>query len=197
MKINFDKGDGLVPAIVQDARSQIVLMLGYMNAEALKKTQQSGRVTFYSRSRNTLWTKGETSGHFLYVRDIRVDCDGDTLLIKAEPAGPVCHTGSDTCFDEPNSARAFLSTLEALIARRAEQRPENSYTTTLFERGVQYIAQKVGEEAVETALEAVAGHTDRFKEESADLLYHLLVLFQSMGLRLDDILEVLQKRHGE
>ncbi len=195
MNVHFDKDNGLVPAIVQDYLSKTVLMLGYMNAEALRQTRESGLVTFYSRSRNSLWTKGETSGHFLHVRDIRVDCDGDTLLIKAEPRGAVCHTGSDTCFNETNSNTDFLHRLEQLIASRQQERPDGSYTGRLFNRGVKYIAQKVGEEAVESILEAMAGDRERLREESADLLYHVLVLWRAAGITLDEVVETLERRH--
>jgi len=197
MKIDFQKMNGLIPAVVQDVNSQKVLMLGYMNEEAYQRTLESGKVTFYSRSRKCLWTKGETSGNYLLLKDILLDCDGDTLLVKAQPTGPVCHTGEDTCFFERNEyQRDFLRTLEDLIAQRKKDRPPNSYTTTLFEKGIKTIAQKVGEEATEVVIEALAGDQTRLKEESADLLYHLLVLLQYHNIALDEIIAVLAKRHA-
>ncbi len=197
MKLNFEKGEGLIPAIVQDIRTNKVLMLGYMNREALQKTEDSGRVTFYSRSRQTLWTKGETSGNFLYLREILEDCDGDTLLIKAAPQGPVCHSGADTCFNERNHGKLdFLNELETLIQSRQQEMPEGAYTTQLFKSGLKRIAQKVGEEATETILEAMAGDMDRLKEESSDLLYHLLVLWRACGLEMGQVVDVLQHRHS-
>jgi len=197
MKIDFQKMNGLVPAIVQDANSQKVLMLGFMNEEAYQRTLESGKVTFYSRSRKCLWTKGETSGNFLLLKDILLDCDGDTLLVKTQPTGPVCHTGEDTCFFEHNEySPDFLRTLEDLIAQRKKDRPSNSYTTTLFEKGIKTIARKVGEEATEVVIEALAGDQTRLKEESADLLYHLLVLLQSRDIALDEVITVLDKRHA-
>ena len=196
MTIDFQKMNGLVPAIVQDDHSQKVLMLGYMNEEAYQRTIASGKVTFYSRSRQCLWTKGETSGNYLLLKDILLDCDGDTLLVKAKPTGPVCHTGKDTCFFEQNDYQQnFLRTLENLIAQRKKNRPANSYTTTLFEKGIKTIAQKVGEEATEVVIEALAGDQNRLKEESADLLYHLLVLLQYHHVALDEVIAVLEKRH--
>lgn len=196
MTIDFQKMNGLVPAIVQDVDSQKVLMLGYMNEEAYQRTIASGKVTFYSRSRQCLWTKGETSGNYLLLKDILLDCDGDTLLVKAKPTGPVCHTGKDTCFFEQNDYQQnFLRTLENLIAQRKKNRPANSYTTTLFEKGIKTIAQKVGEEATEVVIEALAGDQNRLKEESADLLYHLLVLLQYHHVALDEVIAVLEKRH--
>jgi len=196
MKIDFEKSGGLVPAVIQDAKTGKVLMLGYMNQESFDKTQQSGKATFFSRSRQQLWTKGETSGNFLLVKEILADCDDDTLLIKAVPTGPVCHTGQDTCFNEQNTQGiSFLNSLEQLIKERKEKMPENSYTTELFEKGIKRIAQKVGEEANEVVIEAVAGDVEKLKEESADLLYHLIVLLTEKGLSFDDITDVLEKRY--
>ncbi|MBD3226016.1 MAG: bifunctional phosphoribosyl-AMP cyclohydrolase/phosphoribosyl-ATP diphosphatase HisIE [Caldithrix sp.] len=197
MKIDFSKQNGLIPAIIQDAQTLKVLMLGYMNKEALQETRQNGQVTFFSRSRQKLWTKGETSGHFLDVVEIIEDCDKDTLLIKVHPHGPVCHTGRDTCFDESNTGNVgFLMTLESVIEdRKRNPRPE-SYTSTLLQKGIPKIAQKVGEEATETVIDAVGGNTERYKEEAADLLYHLLVLNKALDVPLSDIMEVLRKRHG-
>jgi len=196
MKIDFEKGNGLVPAIVQDAQTGKVLMLGYMNRVAYEKTRETKRVTFFSRSRQKLWTKGETSGNFLHLSEIRVDCDGDTLLVKARPEGPTCHTGADTCFDEINRADApFLWELEKVIADRKAQPLPESYTCQLFEKGIKKIAQKVGEEATEVVIDAVADDVPRLKEEVADLLYHLLVLLAEKDVSLDEITEVLEKRH--
>ena len=207
MTINFDKSlDGLIPAVIQDAGTGKVLMLGYMNREAYDKTVAENIVTFFSRSKQRLWTKGETSNNFLHVREIRMDCDGDTLLIKANPAGPVCHTGADTCFDEINqrkssSGRAtpgngqFLNYLQGIIHDRKVNPSESSYTTTLFNRGVNKIAQKVGEEAVELVIEAKDNNDDLFKGEAADLLFHFLVLLEYKNIDLDDIVAVLQTRH--
>ena len=196
MNINFDKNSGLVPAIVQDDKTNKVLMLGYMNQEALDKTDQLGKVTFFSRSRNALWTKGETSGNYLLLKSIAVDCDRDTLLVRAVPTGPVCHTGQDTCFNEENSiGLAFLSQLEDLIKERKNSLPKDSYTTELFSKGINKIAQKVGEEAVEVVIDAVANNRERVKEETADLLYHLLVLLAHQNIDLGEVVKVLQKRH--
>ena len=186
--------DGLLPVIIQDADSLKVLMLGYMNQEAFEKTQAEGRVTFYSRTRQCLWTKGETSGHFLHVVEMYGDCDGDTLLIKARPDGPTCHRGTVSCFDTRDN-EGFLGTLEACIKDRHAQMPEGSYTTYLFNRGVNKIAQKVGEEAVETVIEAIDGNGERYLYEAGDLLYHLLVLTEQMGYSLSDLEEELAKRH--
>jgi len=195
MKINFEKyADGLVPAIVQDAETQKVLMLGFMNAEALEETRQSGKVTFYSRSRQTLWTKGETSGNFLLLQNVSLDCDSDTLLIKANPAGTICHTGADTCFDEKNESENFLFELEKTIRDRKANPSDVSYTTKLFRKGINKIAQKVGEEAIELVIEAKDDNEELFKNEAADLLYHLLVLFAEKGVELKDVLETLKKR---
>jgi phosphoribosyl-ATP pyrophosphohydrolase/phosphoribosyl-AMP cyclohydrolase len=196
MKLNFEKMGGLVPAIIQDHRTGKVLMLGFMNEEALRRTEASGQVTFFSRSKSRLWTKGETSGNFLQVVDILMDCDADTLLIKAAPTGPVCHTGHDTCFGETNAEDIlFLKYLQDFIARRHEEMPEGSYTTSLFTSGVNRMAQKVGEEAVETVIEATNGTTGKLIGEAADLLYHLIVLLTAKGLRLEDLCRELQQRH--
>lgn len=196
MTPNFDKNpDGLLPAIVQDATTRTVLMLGYMNAEALQQTQESGRVTFFSRSKNRLWTKGEESGHFLELVSISEDCDQDALLVKANPIGPTCHTGSDTCWNEKNTANyGFLSRLEAVIAQRTTEKPEESYVASLFQKGINKIAQKVGEEAVEVVIEAKDNNADLFLEESADLLFHYLMLLQAKGHSLQDVVDVLEAR---
>lgn len=201
--INFEKGSGLVPAIIQDAETAKVLMLGYMNAEALEATRSSGKVTFYSRSKERLWTKGEVSGNFLEFVDLKVDCDGDTLLVKASPAGPVCHMGSDTCWGETNSsARSFIPGLERIISERKEQAESasgagESYVAGLFSKGVNKIAQKVGEEAVETVIEAMDSNDALFLNESADLLFHLLILLQARGYRMTDIEQILAERHRD
>ena len=186
--------DGLLPVIIQDADSLKVLMLGYMNQEAFEKTLTESRVTFYSRARQTLWTKGETSGNFLHVVEMFADCDGDTLLIKARPDGPTCHRGTTACFDTRDN-EGFLGTLEACIKDRHAQMPEGSYTTYLFNKGVNKIAQKVGEEAVETVIEAIDGNRERYLYEAGDLLYHLLVLTEQMGCSLSDLEDELAKRH--
>jgi phosphoribosyl-ATP pyrophosphohydrolase/phosphoribosyl-AMP cyclohydrolase len=197
MQLDFSKlGNGLLPAIIQDARTNVVLMLGFMNEEAFEKTKKEGRVTFYSRTRNRLWTKGEESGNFLEVVSILPDCDNDTILIKANPAGPVCHTGNDTCFAEINKGNIdFLVHLQDLIDQRLQEMPEGSYTTSLFEKGINKIAQKVGEEAVETVIEAKDHNDDLFLNEVADLTYHLLVLLTAKSYRIEDVVKVLQKRH--
>lgn len=196
MTVDFDKMGGLVPAIIQDAITAKVLMLGFMNEEALQKTRETGKVTFYSRTRQRLWTKGEESGNFLHVVSIQNDCDNDTLLIKVHPAGPVCHTGADTCWGEKNEAgMAFLGYLQDFIDKRHAEMPEGSYTTSLFRKGVNRMAQKVGEEAVETVIEATNGTQEGFVYEASDLVYHLIVLLTSKGLRLDDLGRELQKRH--
>lgn len=197
MTLDFKKQGGLIPAIIQDADTNKVLMLGYMNEESLKKTQEIGKVTFWSRSRQCLWTKGETSGNFLNVVSIKEDCDNDTLLIKVHPDGPVCHTGSDTCFDEVNEADniMFIKTLQKFIEKRHQEMPEGSYTTSLFKSGVNKMAQKVGEEAVETVIEATNGTNDRLIYEASDLMYHLIVLLTSKGLSIEDIAIDLKKRH--
>jgi phosphoribosyl-ATP pyrophosphohydrolase/phosphoribosyl-AMP cyclohydrolase len=196
MNIDFDKSGGLVPAIVQDANTGKVLMLGYMNRAAYEKTRQTQKVTFFSRSRQELWTKGETSGNFLNLKEIRVDCDGDTLLVKAQPVGPTCHTGADTCFDEINApVRPFLWELEKIIADRKIRPKPDSYTNKLFAKGINKIAQKVGEEATEVVIDAVANDISQMKEEIADLLYHLLVLLAEKKVSLNEIMSVLEKRH--
>jgi phosphoribosyl-ATP pyrophosphohydrolase/phosphoribosyl-AMP cyclohydrolase len=193
MEMNFEKGGGLLPAIIQDAKTRQVLMLGYMNAEALEQTQKEGKVTFFSRTKNRLWTKGETSGNFLMVKEIYPDCDRDTLLILAEPIGPVCHTGTPTCFEGDEMPEGdFLHELERIVDERSQADPAESYTARLFGKGVNKIAQKVGEEAVETVIDAMDDNLERLKEESADLLYHLLVLLRFKGLRLADVEEVLR-----
>ncbi|HVE55758.1 MAG TPA: bifunctional phosphoribosyl-AMP cyclohydrolase/phosphoribosyl-ATP diphosphatase HisIE [Pyrinomonadaceae bacterium] len=195
MKINFEKyADGLVPAIVQDAETRQVLMLGFMNAEAFELTQKTRRVTFFSRVRQTIWTKGETSGNFLDVSEILIDCDNDTVLIKANPAGAVCHTGADTCFNERRENTDFLFELEKIIRERKKNPDENSYTSKLFAKGLNKIAQKVGEEAVELIIEAKDDNADLFKSEASDLLYHLLVLFAEKNIELTDVLETLRQR---
>ncbi|XOV94187.1 MAG: bifunctional phosphoribosyl-AMP cyclohydrolase/phosphoribosyl-ATP diphosphatase HisIE [Bacteroidota bacterium] len=196
MDIDFKKGNGLVPAIIQDVKTRKVLMLGYMNEESLEVTRKTGKVTFYSRSKERLWTKGETSGHFLYMKEIIIDCDGDTLLIKAEPAGPACHTGADTCFSEPNRESVyFLEKLMEIIQSRKNNPSDKSYTSSLFEKGTNKVAQKVGEEAVETVIEAMAGNKELLANESADLLFHLMVLLADQDLSIYDVLTVLEKRH--
>ena len=195
MKIDFSKENGLVPAIIQDATTKNVLMLGYMNADALQKTQESGKVTFYSRTKNRLWTKGEESGYFLECKDIQLDCDNDTFLIQAQPQGPTCHQGTDTCWGDTNSASyGFLTQLEAVITQRASEKPEASYVASLFEKGINKIAQKVGEEAVETVIEAKDDSEELFLDESADLLFHYLILLQAKGYSLKDISRVLELR---
>lgn len=201
MQVDFSKGGGLIPAIVQDAVTRRVLMLGYMNEEALRITEERGLVTFYSRSRNKLWTKGETSGNYLTVREISADCDKDTLLIKAVPSGPVCHTGSDTCFYERNDpemmrASEFLFYLEEVIHDRREHPIEGSYTNHLFSRGINKIAQKVGEEAVELVIEAKDNNKSLFLGEAADLFYHMLVLLAQKNIRLEEVVDILKGRHS-
>lgn len=197
MDIDFDKMNGLVPAIIQDERTLKVLMLGFMNEEAYRKTLASGKVTFYSRSRKCLWTKGETSGNFLNVVSVESDCDNDTLLIKAIPDGPVCHTGTDTCWGEDNTANplTFMSALQDFIEKRHEEMPEGSYTTSLFKDGINRIAQKVGEEALEAVIEAVNGSDDRLVYEASDMFYHLIVLLTEKGIRIERIAEELLSRH--
>ena len=197
MNINFEKLGGLVPAIIQDADTKNVLMLGFMNQEAFNKTVATGKVTFWSRSRKCLWTKGETSGNFLNVVDIKNDCDDDTLLIKVHPDGPTCHTGTDTCWGEKNEQNPllFLSFLQDFIEKRHEEMPEGSYTTKLFKDGVNKMAQKVGEEALEAVIEACNGTNERLIYEVSDLFYHLLVLLTSKGMRIEDIATELRKRH--
>ncbi|EPT34180.1 phosphoribosyl-ATP diphosphatase [Bacteroidetes bacterium oral taxon 272 str. F0290] len=194
--LNFDKMDGLVPAIIQDIDTQKVLMLGFMNEEAYERTRTTGRVTFYSRTRKTLWTKGETSGNFLHVVSMKADCDRDTLLIEVRPDGPVCHTGAATCWNEKNEQDVlFLKALQDLVDERRKAMPEESYTTSLFRSGINKIAQKVGEEAVETVVEACNGTDERLVYEGADLLYHLVVLLASKGLRIEDLARELKERH--
>jgi phosphoribosyl-ATP pyrophosphohydrolase/phosphoribosyl-AMP cyclohydrolase len=197
VKIDFEKTGGLVPAVIQDDRTGKVLMLGFMNEEAYAKTKETGYVTFFSRTRNCLWMKGETSGNTLQVTGMLADCDKDTLLVKVRPAGPVCHTGSDTCFGEQNKPEdiLFLKQLQDFIERRWQEMPEGSYTTTLFMKGVNCMAQKVGEEAVETVIEATNGTEERFLYEAADLMYHLIVLLTGKGLRMEDLCHELMKRH--
>ncbi len=196
MQLDFDKMGGLVPAIIQDDMTQKVLMLGFMNPEAVRKTIDTGRVTFFSRTKGRLWTKGEESGHFLLVKSIRKDCDNDTLLIKAHPCGSVCHTGADTCFGETNrDDMAFITYLQDFIEQRKAEMPEGSYTTSLFDSGVNRMAQKVGEEAVETVIEATNGSDERLIYEASDLLYHLIVLLTSKGYRIEDLARELKKRH--
>ena len=196
MTLDFEKMGGLIPAIVQDNNTNKVLMLGFMNEEALEQTLSSGKVTFFSRTKNRLWMKGETSGNTLSVVSITPDCDNDTLLIKAIPAGPVCHLGTDTCFGEKNEEDImFLKYLQNFIERRRHEMPEGSYTTTLFQKGINRMAQKVGEEAVETVIEATNGTEGRLIYEASDLIYHLIVLLTSKGLRIDDLARELKKRH--
>ena len=197
MNIDFSKNtDGLIPAVIQDAETGKVLMLGYMNEEAYEKTVRENIVTFYSRSKQRLWTKGETSNNFLHVKEMMVDCDGDTLLIKVHPAGPTCHTGADTCFDEVNQGKGlFLNYLQRIIHDRKENPTDKSYTSSLFRKGVNKIAQKVGEEAVELVIEAKDDNADLFKGEAADLLYHYLILLEQKNIDLDEVIAVLQQRH--
>jgi len=198
MNIDFNKCGGLVPAIIQDATTKVVLMLGYMNEEALQKTQETGLVTFFSRSRQCLWTKGETSGNYLHLVDIKVDCDNDTLLIQATPDGPTCHKGTDTCWGEENKPNPllFLSELSDFIEKRHEEMPEGSYTTSLFKDGLNRMAQKVGEEALELVIEATNGTNERLIYEGSDMLYHLIVLLTSKGLRIEDMARELMERHN-
>ena len=198
LNIDFLKCDGLVPAIIQDAQTKTVLMLGYMNEESLRKTQETGLVTFYSRSRQCFWTKGETSGNYLHVVSIKSDCDNDTLLIQANPDGPTCHTGTDTCWGEENRPNPllFLSELSDFIEQRYREMPEGSYTTSLFRDGLNRMAQKVGEEALELVIEATNGTNDRLIYEGSDMLYHLIVLLTSKGLRIEDMAAELMERHN-
>ncbi|MFT5833470.1 MAG: phosphoribosyl-ATP pyrophosphohydrolase/phosphoribosyl-AMP cyclohydrolase [Cognaticolwellia sp.] len=195
--LNYDKLNGLLPAIIQDAKTNVVLMLGFMNEAALEKTQQEGKVTFFSRTKNRLWTKGETSGNFLNVVDIRSDCDDDTLLIKVNPIGGVCHTGSDTCFNEINRDDAFLYELERIILDRKNNPDDESYTASLFKKGINKIAQKVGEEAVEIVIEAKDDNKDLFLNEAADLLYHLEVLLAAKDVKLQEVVEILRVRNNK
>ena len=197
MKVDYKKyTDGLVPAIVQDFTTHKVLMLGFMNEEAVHKTMSEGKVTFYSRSKKRLWTKGEESGNFLELKSIAADCDNDTLLIKVNPLGPVCHTGADTCWSEKNHSEDFLFYLEDIINLRRKAAPENSYVASLFAKGINKIAQKVGEEAVEVVIEAKDKNDELFLNESADLLFHYLILLNAKGYKLQDVLYILQKRHS-
>lgn len=197
MEIDFEKMGGLVPAIIQDATTKNVLMLGFMNEEAYHKTLETKKVTFYSRSRKCLWTKGETSGNFLNLVSIKNDCDNDTLLIKVNPTGPTCHKGTDTCWDENNEVNPllFLTFLQDFIEKRHKEMPEGSYTTSLFKDGLNRMAQKVGEEALEAVIEACNGTDERLVYESADMIYHLIVLLTSKGLRIEDLAKELQIRH--
>ncbi len=198
MKIDFAKySDGLVPAIIQDFDTHKVLMLGFMNDEAVQKTMREGKVCFYSRSKKRLWTKGEESGNFLMLKEIMPDCDNDSLLIKAHPTGPVCHTGADTCWNERNHQDDFLYYLEDIIALRRQSSPEESYVAGLFSKGINAIAQKVGEEAVEMVIEAKDNDGNLFLNESADLLFHYLVLLNAKGYSLKDVMGILQKRHSK
>lgn len=196
--IDFEKMGGLVPAIVQDATTKTVLMLGYMNEEAYAKTVETGKVTFFSRSRQKLWTKGETSGNFLNLVSIKEDCDNDALLVTVHPEGPTCHTGTDTCWGEKNDSNPllFLSEIQDFIEKRHEEMPEGSYTTSLFKDGLNRMAQKVGEEALELVIEAVNGTDERLIYEGSDMLYHLIVLLTSKGLRIEEMAKELQLRHN-
>ncbi|MBR1379114.1 MAG: bifunctional phosphoribosyl-AMP cyclohydrolase/phosphoribosyl-ATP diphosphatase HisIE [Bacteroidaceae bacterium] len=196
MTIDFDKMDGLVPAIIQDDKTLRVLMLGFMNKEAYEKTVETGKVTFWSRTKGRLWTKGETSGNYLNVVSIKNDCDNDTLLIKVNPVGPVCHTGADTCWDEDNdNPIMFLTELQRFIERRYKEMPEGSYTTSLFRDGLSRMTQKVGEEAVELVIESMKGDNERLIYEASDMMYHLIVLLTSKGLSIEDIARELIERH--
>lgn len=198
MKIDFEKySDGLVPAVIQDFQTHKVLMLGFMNAEAVEKTLELQKVTFFSRSKQRLWTKGEESGHYLHLKSIAVDCDNDTLLIQALPEGPTCHTGSDTCWNEKNHADHFLTYLEQIITLRKNGSPDESYVARMFAKGLNKIAQKVGEEAVEMVIEAKDNNTELFLNESADLLFHYLLLLNAKGHNLAEVLQILQSRHAQ
>lgn len=198
MKLDFNKyADGLVPAIVQDYDTHKVLMLGFMNEEAVQQTEQTGKVTFYSRSKQRLWTKGEESGNFLELKSMAEDCDHDTLLVKAHPTGPVCHTGADTCWSERNHSDDFLVYLEDIIRLRKQAPPEDSYVARLFAKGINKIAQKVGEEAVELVIEAKDNNEELFLNEAADLLFHYLLLVNAKGYNLQDVIGILQKRHSK
>jgi len=193
MNIDFKKGNGLIPVVIQDNNTLQVLMLGYMNEEAFTKTKNEKRVTFFSRSKQRLWTKGEESGNFLEVKDIQIDCDKDTILVKADPCGPTCHTGSTSCFKE-NTAKGFVYELEATINKRIDDNDEKSYTNKLYKSGINKVAQKVGEEAVELVIESKDNNDELFKNEAADLLYHYLILLKAKGFKLEDIEEVLKER---
>ncbi|MFY0628255.1 MAG: bifunctional phosphoribosyl-AMP cyclohydrolase/phosphoribosyl-ATP diphosphatase HisIE [Reichenbachiella sp.] len=196
MEIDFDKTNGLIPAVIQDEKTKKVLMLGYMNEEAVERTQKSKKVTFYSRSKKRLWTKGEESGNFLHLIDIKIDCDKDTLLIQARPEGPTCHKGTDTCWGEENKSNfSFLSKLEEVIKDRHDNPDEKSYTSSLFQKGINKVAQKVGEEAVEVVIEAKDNSEELFLNESADLLYHYLILLRAKGYELNDVVKILESRH--
>jgi phosphoribosyl-ATP pyrophosphohydrolase/phosphoribosyl-AMP cyclohydrolase len=195
-EVNFEKDNGLVPVVIQDASTAKVLMLGYMNAEALTKTMEEDKVTFFSRSKQRLWTKGETSDNYIYVKEILIDCDSDTLLIKASPAGPTCHTGDDTCFQEASKGGIqFLDDLTGIIKERRTKKPEESYVAHLFSKGLNKIAQKVGEEAIEVVIEAKDNDKDLFLSESADLLFHYMVLLEAKNHSLDDVVSILKERH--
>jgi phosphoribosyl-ATP pyrophosphohydrolase/phosphoribosyl-AMP cyclohydrolase len=194
--IDFKKGDGLVPVVVQDNNTLQVLMLGYMNEEAYEKTKAEQRITFFSRSKKRLWTKGETSENFLEVVDIQIDCDQDSILIKAIPAGPTCHTGTTSCFKD-ETPKGFMYTLESIIHQRIDENDESSYTNQLYKRGINKVAQKVGEEAVELVIEAKDDNADLFKNEAADLMYHYLILLKAKGFKLEDIEQVLKERNDE
>lgn len=196
-QVDFQKMNGLVPAVIQDAETLKILMLGFMNREALAKTLEIGKVTFFSRTKNRLWTKGEESGNFLNVVSVAVDCDSDTLLFKVSPVGPVCHTGNDTCFNEENKVNEmeFLSYLQDFIDKRKEEKPEGSYTTSLFKGGTRKITQKVGEEAIETIIGAMADDDENFLYEAGDLIYHLIVLLSHKGYRIEDVVRELRERH--
>ena len=196
-EIDFEKQGGLIPAVVQDVQTSKVLMVGFMNKEALEQTVAEGKVTFFSRTKNRLWTKGETSNNFLMVKNIIVDCDKDTVLFKAEPVGPVCHTGADTCFNEPNTVdnTLFINQLKEVVKQRKAASPESSYTSSLFHKGINKVAQKVGEEAIELVIEAKDDNKELFLGEAADLLFHYLVLLEAKNYTLDEVLEVLKSRH--
>jgi len=193
-QIDFTKGNGLVPVIIQDDATLQVLMLGYMNQEALEQTMREGKVTFFSRSKNRLWTKGETSGNFLFVKEILIDCDNDTILVKVNPAGPTCHTGTNSCFGA-DTAKGFIYRLEKVINQRIDDNEKDSYTNNLFKKGINKIAQKVGEEAVELVIESKDDNINLFRNEAADLLYHLLILLKAKGVKINEIEEVLRERH--
>ena len=194
MNIDFNKGNGLVPVVIQDNNTLQVLMVGYMNEEAFEKTMKENKVTFFSRSKSRLWSKGETSGNFLYVKEIKSDCDNDSILIKVNPAGPVCHTGSTSCFGD-ETAKGFIYQLEHIINQRIENDANNSYTNKLFKKGINKVAQKVGEEAVELIIEAKDDNIDLFKNEAADLLYHLIILLKAKGIIFSDVEKILKDRH--
>jgi len=196
VKVNFEKyADGLVPAIIQDSETQKVLMLGFMNEYALTRTLMTGKVTFYSRTRERIWTKGEESMNYLLLKSIESDCDQDTLLIKAKPLGPVCHTGADTCWNEKNISDNFLSTLEAVIEERSTASPDSSYTAKMLAKGINKVAQKVGEEAIELVIEAKDNDKELFLGEAADLMFHYLLLLKAKGYKLHDVIDVLESRH--